>query len=73
MRSLPISLKPTTLSIYEENSRQFLLYLQENSTPGLKPITFSVVEKYLDQASVRHSRSMDKVLRTVKLLLPILG
>jgi len=73
LSSLPTSLKPTTVRLYEEYSRQFLEYLQENSISESKSITFSVIEEYLAHASKHHSRSMDKVLRSVKLLLPLLG
>lgn len=73
LSSLPASLKPTTVRLYEEYSRQFLGYLQEHSISESNAITFSVIEKYLAHASKRHKRSMDKVLRSVKLLLPLLG
>ena len=65
-------MKQTTVRLYERYSRQFLEYLQENSLSESKAITFSVIEKYLSYASKHHSRSMDKVLRSVKLLLPLL-
>ena len=73
LSSLPASLKPVTVRLYEEYSRQFLGYLQENLIVEPKAITFLVIEKYLAHAVEHHSRSMDKVLRSVKLLLPFLG
>lgn len=73
LSSLPVSLKATTVRLYEEYSRQFLGYLQEHSISESNAITFSVIEEYLAHASKRHKRSMDKVLRSVKLLLPLLG